>query len=610
VKANNRPVWQRDQSCQSAAWRNNLAKLKQNWKAAWLGGLFVALMLLVYLPAERGGYVWDDREYVTENLMLRSPGGLAQIWTNLTATTQYYPLVYTSFWLEYQLWGLNPLGYHVVNVLLHTLAAILLWHVLARLQVPGAWLAAGIFALHPVMVESVAWVTERKNVLSAVFYFAAALAYLRCPQSVTGDQPSPRFGTAGRCQVTRTDSILSRVTGHGSRLYCLALFLFVCALLSKTNTCSLPAALLLVFWWKRGRITGGDVWPLLPFFGVGVGLGLVTSWVERIHVGAQGPEWTLSFAERCLIAGRAVWFYAGKLFWPANLTFVYPRWQINPGVWWEWMFPVAALVLVVVLWSLRQRIGRGPLTAVLFFGGTLFPALGFTNVYFMRYSFVADHFQYLAGVGLIVLVVAGLAKFLRPIPLAAAVLPLGLAVLTWKQAHSYADEETLWRDTLAKNPGCWMAHNNLGNAFLLEGQTDMAIYQFQEALRLKPDYAEAHNNLGGILYKQGRMDEAISRYREAIRLKPDYPDACYNLGNALYKKGQIDEAINQYRQAIRLKPDYAKAHYNLGTALGRKGQIDEAIIQFQEAIRLKPDFAEAQNNLAHALEMKNAPAGH
>ena len=348
----------------------------------WILGLFlVAATVLAYQPVWHAGFIWDDDVYVTNNLTLRSVDGLRQIWCKLTATPQYYPLVHTSFWLEYHLWGLNPVGYHVVNVLLHALAAILLWRVLVRLQLPGAWLAAGIFALHPVAVESVAWVTERKNVLAAVFYFAAALAYLR-----------------GR----RRERMAESKSGVSLRWYFLAFALFVAALLSKTTACSLPAAMLLVIWWKRGRIAGRDVWPLLPFFAAGVALGLVTSWLERTHVGAQGPEWAFSFPERCLIAGRAVWFYAGKLFWPANLTFIYPRWQINTGAWWQWIFPVAALAVVAVLWRLRRRIGRGPLVAVLFFGGTLLPALGFTNVYPMRYSFVADHFQYLASVGLIV----------------------------------------------------------------------------------------------------------------------------------------------------------------------------------------------------------------
>jgi tetratricopeptide (TPR) repeat protein len=599
-----------------------------------LGAFLVALVLVAYLPALRGGFNWDDDAYVTNNLTLRSVLGLSQIWGQLTATPQYYPLVYTSFWLEYRLWGLNPLGYHAVNVLLHTLAAILLWRVLVRLQLPGAWLAAGIFALHPVAVESVAWVTERKNVLSAVFYFAAALAYLRWQDYGTTDYGTTDHGTTTR---QRGSGVLGLIPSSRRSvvLYLLSLALFICALFSKTVTASLPAGLLLVIWWKHGRIAGRDVWPLVPFFVAGAASGLVTSWLERTHVGASGPEWALSFVDRCLIAGRALWLYAGKLFWPANLTFIYPRWQIDPGIWWQWLFPAAALAVVMILWTLRMRVGRGPLVAVLFFAGTLFPALGFVNVYPMRYSFVADHFQYLASAGLIVLATAGLTKIFRPVPFAAVLLPLVLAVLTWKQSAIYADQKTLWQDTLAKNPASWMAHNNLGTVLESEGQIDEAIGHYEEALRLKPDHAEAHNNLGNTFYKKGRTDDALHEYREAIRLKPDYAIAYGNLGTALGAKGRNDEAIKQFHESIRLNsldgrahynfgivlfknnqaddaimefqhavrllPDYANARINLGIALGSAGRLDEAIAQFREAVRLRPDFAEARSDLGVAL---------
>ena len=585
----------------------------RTWKAVSLGALFIVLVLVVYVPALRGGFTWDDDAYVTNNVTLRSAPGLSQIWGRLTATPQYYPLVFTSFWLEYHLWGLNPLGYHIINVLLHALAALLLWRVLVQLQLPGAWLAAGIFALHPVAVESVAWVTERKNVLSAVFYFAAALAYLRWQERETTDQ-----GTNG--------------------LYLLSLALFICALFSKTVTASLPAALLLVIWWKHGRVAGRDVWPLVPFFAAGAALALVTSWLERTHVGASGPDWALSVLDRCLIAGRALWFYVGKLLWPANLTFIYPRWQVDPGVWWQWLFPATAMATVTLLWSLRERIGRGPLVGVLFFAGTLVPALGFVNVYPMRYSFVADHFQYLASAGLIALAASGLAKIVRPAPFAAVSLLLLLAVLTWKQSAIYADAKTLWQDTLAKNPACWMAHNNLGTVLESEGRVDEAIGHYEEAIRLKPDHAEAHNNLGNAIYKKGRTEDAIREYRKAIRLKPGYATAYGNLGTALGARGAGDEAvrqfqaslrlnpsdgltrynfgivlfknqraaeaINEFQQAVRLLPDYASARINLGIALGSSGRLDEAIAQFQEAVRLQPDFPQARSDLGTALLAK------
>jgi tetratricopeptide (TPR) repeat protein len=545
----------------------------------WQGGLIILLVFLAYLPTLRGGFIWDDDSYVTHNPTLHDLGGLQRIWFKVGAVPQYYPLVHTTFWLEYHLWALNPIGYHLINVLLHAVAAILLWQVLRRLQAPGAWLAAVIFALHPVEVESVAWVTERKNVLSAVFYFAAALAYLRF---VAWEKPDRQ----------------NRFRWHW---YLGALVLFLAALLSKTVTCSLPAVLLLVCWWKKGRVQRGDVMPLLPFFVVGVALGLLTAWMEKHHVGARGADWSLTFADRCLIAGRALWFYAGKLVWPAPLTFIYPRWEIEPAVWWQWLFPIAAAGVVAGLWLARRRIGKGPLVAVLFFAGTLGPALGFVNVYPMRYSFVADHFQYLASVGLIILFAAGLNRAPRVIPATLVVL---LGALTWQQTGIYRDLETLWRDTLAKNPGCWMAQNNLGTVFADKGRYDEAIKYYRKAIQLNPNFSEAQYGLGLAFAAQGRLDEAIENYRKAIQINPDYRDALNDLGNALASKGRFDEAIGNYRKAIRINPNYAEARYNLGNALAAQGQLDEAIENYYKAIRINPNYAEAQNNLGIALADK------
>jgi hypothetical protein len=250
----------------------------------WLGSLIAVLVILVYLPALRNGFIWDDDSYVTENPTLRDLSGLRRIWFEMGAVPQYYPMVHTTFWLEYHLWGLNPVGYHLINVLLHATAAILLWQVLQRSQIRGAWLAAVIFALHPIEVESVSWVTECKNVLSAVFYFAAALAYLRF-------------------------DALMEAGGSNRQRWCWylgALLLLLAALLSKTVTGSLPAALLLLCCWKKGRVHWGDTLPLLPFFVLGAGLGLLTAEMEKYHVGAQGADWSLTFTDRCLIASRAL----------------------------------------------------------------------------------------------------------------------------------------------------------------------------------------------------------------------------------------------------------------------------------------------------------------
>jgi Flp pilus assembly protein TadD len=545
----------------------------------WQGALIVLFVFLAYLPALRGGFIWDDDYYVTHNPTLHDLGGLHRIWFKVGAVPQYYPMVHTAFWLEYHLWGLNPVGYHLINVLLHATAAILLWQVLLRLRIRGAWLAAVLFALHPVCVESVAWITERKNVLSAVFYFAAALAYLRFAAWAEPGGPN-------------------RLRWYW---YLGALVLFMATLLSKTVTCSLPAALLLVCWWKQGRVQRGGILPLLPFFALGVGLGLLTAWIEKYHVGAQGAAWSLTLADRGLIAGRALWFYAGKLVWPAHLTFIYPRWKIEPAVWWQWLFPVAAAGVVAGLWLARRRLGKGPLVAVLFFAGTLGPALGFVNVYPMRYSFVADHFQYLAGVGLITLCAAGLARMPRVIPATLVVL---LGALTWQQAGIYRNLETLWRDTLAKNPDCWLAHNNLGVALVDKGRFDEAIENYYKAIQIDPNSADTLNNLGFALAAKGRFDEAIENYRKAIQIKPNSAITLDNLGMALVDKGRFDEAIENFHKAIQIDPNPADALNNLGFALAATGRFDEAIENYRKAIQINPNSADKLNNLGFALATK------
>jgi tetratricopeptide (TPR) repeat protein len=549
--------------------------------------LLVAMALAAYWPATDCGFIWDDDKYVVENEALRSAEGLRDIWFDVRATPQYYPLVHTSYWLEYHLWGVNPAGYHVVNIFLHALGAILLWRVLALLRLPGAWVAAAVFALHPVHVESVVWITERKNVLSGVFYFAAALVYLRYALG-RGDRE-----------------------GGGRRpwLHAAALGLFACALLSKTVTCSLPAAILLVLWWKRGRITRRDVVPTIPFFALGIAAGLLTIWLEQEQVGAVGPDFDLTLIERCLIAGRALWFYAAKLVWPHPLIFIYPRWIIDAAVWWQYVFPAAAAAVVVALWLARSRIGRGPLVAVLFFAGTLVPALGFFNVYPHIYSFVADHFQYVASVGVIALVV-GLGSTAagrlgpRGAPVAAVVSVVVLAVLgtlSWRQARVYTDLETLWRHVLSRNPGAWIAHNNLGTVLRADGRVEEAIDHFREAMTLAPQHAKAYVNLGGALRGQGRVDEAIEYCREALRVQPGDPMALNNLGAALLDRGDVDEAILHLRRALEHRPNFAHAHGNLGACLWARGDSDLALNHFRRAVELLPDDADLRANLGMGL---------
>ncbi len=546
----------------------------------WLFGLFLVFAtLLAYQPIWHAGYIWDDDHYVTGNLTLHSLKGLWQIWFVPGATPQYYPMAFTGFWVEYHLWQLNPLGYHLTNVLLQALNAILLWTVLRRLDVPGAWLAAAIFALHPVCVESVAWVSEIKNVLSGAFYLSAALVYLRFDRT------------------------------RNWRLYFLALGLFVLGLMSKTVIATLPAALLLVFWWQRGKLSWKqDVLPLIPFFVAGVGAGLFTAWMEWAFVGARGSGYDFTFIERTLIAGRVIWFYLGKLIWPVDLIFIYPRWHVSQVIWWQYLFPATALLITLGLWLLSRR-NRGPLAAWLFFVGTLFPALGFFNVYPFRYSFVADHFQYLAMIGPLTLAVAGIDKLFRHLrnerefwePKFCGTLLLVLGGLTWLQCGMYANQETLWRVTLARNPDCWMARNNLGFILIHKGEVDEAMAQFQKALQINPKDPPSWNNVGNVLLHWGKVNEAIPYFQKALQVNPNYVEARNNLGSALLQEGKVDQAIAQFQKALLIDPDSVEARGNLGNVMLQEGKVDEAIACYQKALQLSPHNANLYNNLGNAL---------
>ena len=552
--------------------------------AVLAGGVLLLVTLVTYLPAVDGQFLWDDDMHVTAP-ELRSLSGLWRIWTDLRVTEQYYPLTHSAFWLEYRLWGVNPVGYHVVNVVLHVMGALLLCGILTCLAIPGAWLGAAIFALHPTHVESVAWITEFKNTLSGVFYLGALLTYL------SFDPPGSPLLAKGRKRVV--------TEARDWRLYGVALGLFVCALLSKTATVSLPAAILLIHWWKASRLGWRrHVLPLLPFFVLGVTLGLVTAWVERYHVGAEGEEFAFTWVDRGLIAGRALWFYVGKLLWPADLIFIYPRWNIDRSAWWQYMYPAAALAVLVALVALRGRLGRGPLVAALFFGGTLAPALGFFfDIYAFRYSFVADHFQYLASLGLITLAAALIATGLTRLgmPLRAAgqalcgALLLALATLSWHQAHLYKEPEILYRDIIARNPGSAMAYANLACHYWQQGRNAEAFELIRTLIALRPDYAPAYAQLGGFYDKQGRLADALAAYRAALSVNPRFLDVYNELGRFYRKQGLLAEAIATYQAAITIKPDFATAYNNLGTVYHAQGKYPEAIAAWEHAVRLDPN---------------------
>ncbi len=528
------------------------------WHFLLIFGILSAT-LLAYFPATQCGFIWDDDDYVIENATLRDFAGLKSIWLEPTATPQYYPLVHSSFWCEYQTWGLSAGGYHVTNILFHAVNALLLWRLLVRLHVPGAWLAALVFAVHPVHVESVAWITERKNVLSGMFYLLSVHCFIRYWDFT---------------QSIDESVATSQKNNHRWLWFAVAHLCFIAALLSKTVTATLPAVLLVLIWWQQGRIPVRKSLALLPMLLVGIVFGLMTVWLEKFQVGAKGMDWNLTLVERCLIAGRALWFYAGKLVWPVPLIFTYPRWSIDSSQTWQWLFPLAAIAVMVGLWLLQSRMGRGPLAAVLLFAGTLFPALGFLDVYPMRFSFVADHFQYLASIAVITLSVSAattlaasrfsesgqLLRFL------AGCLILVLMGLTWRQTFIYEGLEPLWRDTLAKNPDSFMAHNNLGSLLIKRG-----------------DYAEAEQHI-----------------RDAMRIKPDFVDSVVNMGKVRESQGDIDGAMRYYRQANQMNPKFAPALNGIGAMYGAKGDLQTAEQYFQKAVEVDGKYVSARDNLIKA----------
>ena len=561
---------------------------------------FLALAFIAYQPVWRAGFIWDDDDHLTANPAMAAPRGLLQIWSSIPVS-RYYPLTLTSFWVQRRLWGLNPLPYHLVNVALHAINALLVFVLLRRLRVPGALVAALVWLLHPVNVESVAWVTELKNTQSGVFFFCACLCFLRCEDGERHADAKHQHASGGVPSRART----------GCAAYGVALACGAAAMLSKPSTVVLPLVLLLCVWWERGGWRRVDLMRIAPFFAMALGMSAVAIREQRWQISRSGPlDLEFGMVSRILIASRAVWFYAVKLFWPVPLAFVYPRWKLEMNSLLSWM-PLLGLVAVgIVLWVGRRRPwSRAAMFGLGYFVTALLPVLGFFDIFYFRYSFVADHFQYLAGVGLTALATsAALGLTARwgkrgrdaGIVASCAVL-LTLGALTRQQAKIYRDEETLWSDTLAKNDGCWMADHNLANFLLRQGDVTDAIAHWQHALQINPALPEVCNNLGTTLFRMGRTRDAIYYWEQALRDDPGYFGAHFNLGTALVQQGRATEGIAHLEQAARIDPTAPEAQLNLAEALLRGGKGRDAIAHFEMALGLQPDSVVSQSRLAWAL---------
>jgi tetratricopeptide (TPR) repeat protein len=537
--------------------------------------LLIGLTVAAYLPSLANGFIWDDDASLTQNPFIRSGEGLHDFWVT-TLTPDYWPVTATTLWAEWRLWGMNPFGYHVTNLALHVAEVLLLWTVLRRLRIPGATLAALLFALHPVNVETVAWITQRKNLMAMLFFLLAILAFLKA----------------------------------GERLraaYWLSLLALVLGMLSKGSVAVLPVVLLGLIAWRR-PLRAGDFLRVAPFFAVAGVLTLVDIWFQGHHLAAAETIRRTGGLERLLGAGAVVWFYLSKAMLPIRLILPYPLWRIESASVGWWLPLLAALALTGWLWHGRRAhaLSRGALFAWGYFCVALVPVMGFTDVYFMKFSLVADHYQHLALIGITTLAGAGWAEWHRRDPglrsWAAAVITVGLlGALTWQQGLRYRDTETFFEATLRQNPDSAMAHNNLGMVLGAEQRPLEAMTHFMEALRLEPDSAEAHSNIGAVLIGEGRAEEGMAHYRAALRIKPDLFVAHLNLGNTLLREGRLEEAGVELQAAVRLKPAFPEAHELLGDVWFQLGRGPEAIREYEAALRLRPDYAEARVHLERAL---------
>jgi protein O-mannosyl-transferase len=590
--------------------------------------IIILIAFFAYFPSLSGGFILDDDVLLTENGLIMSSDGVYKFWFTAKAD-DYWPLSSTTLWIEWRLWGNYPTGYHVTNLLLHIAESLLIWMILRKLSVPGAFFGAIIFAVHPVNVESVAWIAQRKNMMAMLFFLLSIFWYLkflaRAPRLTDGWCPVAAkqiLSTAHRPLTTdhTPPPTSSSFILHPSSFYLwywLSLAAFTLAMLSKGSTAMLPILFMGIAWWL-GRLTFRESLRIGPFFLIAGLFTWVNMWFQTHGINVVVRD--VDFTQRLTGAGGVVWFYLYKALVPLGLAFVYPQWNIQAGklLWWLPLLAVIAITAALFLASLVEPRLRGlswtrpVLFAWVFFCASLVPVLGFTDVGFMKYSLVADHYQHIAIIGVVVLVAAAWgawhARLQGKMRQAGMVVAIGavclLAFLTWRQSELYNNAIDLYQDTLRKNPGCWMAHNNLGLAMHNKGRAQEAIEHYEQTLLLNPDYPEALNNLGNTyLDLLNRPQDAIPYYKKALSLRPYYIKAFYNLGNAYKALGQYDLAMEHYRQVVKWNPIFPEAHNNMGVILVKTGRPGEAIEHFQEVVRYKPNDVVSYSNLALAYSL-------
>ncbi|MFM8493950.1 MAG: tetratricopeptide repeat protein [Planctomycetia bacterium] len=579
--------------------------------------------LWIYSPTYHGDWLWDDDQLLTQNLTVQhriSPDpnvppdslrSLAKLWFNPDGA-DYFPLSYTALWAQWPFFGLNSTGYHATTIILHITGALLFWALLAQLRLPGAWISALLFAVHPVCVESVAWVSETKNTLSLPLFLLSCIFWVR-----QDEEPD------GRRRLW---------------LYVASLVFFLLAMFAKTSVVAMPLVTLLYAWWKRGRITTQDVLRAAPMIAISITLGLITvsyQWgraigQEKIIVGDLFS--VTGFLSRAAIAGMGILFYLATILWPVNLLPIYPRWEVDPPKIWQLLpWPV---IFAAGWWIWRERAtwGRHVGFALGFFLLMVAPVLGFVTISYMRITWVADHFIYVPMLSIVALVGAAATRWFDTLkeefkPTFVATAALLVAIITFHSffyASAWMDEDHLWEYTLKHNHEAWQAHNRLGARKLPRGDVDGAHYHFQNSTRLRPDLGETHNNLGTTLMARAQiaaqrgdeaaarreLDEAISQFAEACRLTPQISAVHENLANALTNAGRFDEAAEKYKELTEKMPHNAAYINNYGVTLYKAGRKEESIVQFRRALELAPNMQDAKDSLAVALGERPDPAAN
>jgi len=546
------------------------------WKT-WLPLIVIVFAVVAsFWPAFAAGFIWDDDSVLTGNPLIRGP--LHLLWFS-TQPVDYFPVTYTSLWLEWRLWGANPLGYHITNIILHAASCALLWRLFVRLKFPAPWLPALLFAVHPVNVESVAWIAERKNVLAMFFYVLTACWFVGFAQ--TGSK----------------------------RFYVLSVVAFLLSLLAKPAAVAWPVIAFAILWFaiiSRHRSIAEIIKAVAPFVVMSVVMSVVTIWFQTNRAIGSDVIHHTTFLTRIAAAGGAIWFYLWKAIVPYPVMFVYPRWNIVTHSLIAYAPALALVASAAICWKFRKT-WRGPmLLAFGYFVLLLLPVLGFVDVYFQRFSYVADHWQYFALPSVLVVFVWALAK-LKVEKIIGPILVVGLAYVSFTHARNFHDSETLWVDTLQKNPTCWMAMNNLAVIRQQSGQLQNAVDLSSKSLEIHPEQPEAHNNIGKILLDAGKLDDACNQFRAALQIQPLYSPAHFNLAAVYREQGKVAEAIAEYREAIHCTPDYTAAHNNLGCLLAINGNTDEAIAEMRRSIALEPNHADALSNLGSLLNDQHHP---